>query len=348
MIERIVLHNFQKHENLAVSFTDGFNLITGCNGWGKSAILRAIQWVTVNEGDSKAFRRTYLDNMGNLKTSNETWVELYIDGHVIKRVYSTSKNEYYLDGVKLTGFGRSVPNEIKNICRMESFNFSEQFAPLFLIGDSSGSSVVKELGEITSLEEMEQLTNAVNSDVRKYKEKIDETSGSLEQMRSDASIFDSYTSIFDEIDADVKLYVDDDSNDSTRVSEVLKAVEKIRFINDNKVDCEKELTSIEHTITTDDFTSVDLSGVQSCIDSLTRTDSLVADGCLSELPDTLSIDDFKEDTKVTELLSIITEINKYSSSLVSVENDLKEVYTALSEFKVCPLCERELEECTHE
>ena len=164
MLEYIHLVNFQKHADYTRKFTEKTNFITGVNGCGKSTVLRAIMWVATNTGDSKGFIRTYEDN-GDVCTSKEVSAEVGIDGHVVKRVYSSSKNEYYVDGLKITGFGKSVPEEVVNIFKMSSLNYSEQFSSLFLLNDS-GNSLATELGEVASLEEMEELSDSVNSCIR--------------------------------------------------------------------------------------------------------------------------------------------------------------------------------------
>lgn len=346
MLERIELKNFQKHESLVVDFEEGFNLITGHNGWGKSAILRAIQWVTVNDGDSKSFRRTYLDGKGNVKTSSETSVELRIDGHTVKRVYTASKNEYYLDGVKLTGFGRGVPKEVEELCKMQSFNFSEQFAPLFLIGDSSGGSLAKELASIASLEEMEHLTDLINADIRHQKDQIDTLDAEIEKLSEDASVFDSYMPTFDSIDENVKLYVDDAKTDSTRTTEALTAVNKLQSLPSKTRAFVDAVNNAENCLTEESFKVDDLTELKYAIEGMNVIEAIVLSGGFDVLCDPGI--EFEDDSDIEDVSNTIQAYNKTVGDLNNVTEDLHKVLEELDTFDVCPLCGNELKECTHE
>ena len=44
MINKLVLTNFQKHEDLTVDFTSGLNAIRGANENGKSSLMRGIAY----------------------------------------------------------------------------------------------------------------------------------------------------------------------------------------------------------------------------------------------------------------------------------------------------------------
>jgi chromosome segregation ATPase len=347
MLERIVLKNFQKHESLDLCFDGGFNLITGHNGWGKSAILRAIQWVTTNDGDSKSFRRTYLGSDGNRKVSTETSVTLYIDGQVIERVYSSSKNEYYLNGVKLTGFGRGVPEPVKELCKMQSFNVSEQFAPLFLIGDSSGGSVARELGEIASLEEMEELSNAVNADVRKYNENKANQEAVRETMIKALAELSTYTPIFNEVEKDTKLYEEKYNSDSTRVSEVLQTINKLMAIPNEIDSYSDKLKQCDALFSDTSFMFEDCSQVQEYITRLQSITSKLDSVKDVSLPDILD-SEFCVDTSIDDVQSLVILCANSINGIATCKTEYARVKEELDEFDICPLCGSDLKGYNHE
>ena len=60
MIKKLHIRNFQSHKDSRLIFSDGVNVIVGNSDSGKSAILRALNWVITNRpsGDS------YISNWG--------------------------------------------------------------------------------------------------------------------------------------------------------------------------------------------------------------------------------------------------------------------------------------------
>ena len=87
-ITKAKLTNFQIHRTRTVEFTDGFNVICGNSGKGKSAIVRAISWVLFNNLRGFAFKRT---------KAKKTEVELEMDSGIrVKRTKSKTVNRYEL------------------------------------------------------------------------------------------------------------------------------------------------------------------------------------------------------------------------------------------------------------
>ena len=57
LIEAIEITNFQSHANTVLEFHEGVNVIKGTSGHGKSAIIRALEWLLTNTyyGDAKSW-----------------------------------------------------------------------------------------------------------------------------------------------------------------------------------------------------------------------------------------------------------------------------------------------------
>lgn len=143
-IKKVIIHNFESHNETEIEFVDGVNAIIGPTNSGKTAILNAIRWVFYNEPRGTAFITT-----GASKAS--VTVE-FTNGYAITRERTKSNNGKYIitkpDGNKLelSGFGSSVPVDILNIHGSPkikifdnsiSLNIMTQFELPFLLGLSA-------------------------------------------------------------------------------------------------------------------------------------------------------------------------------------------------------------------
>lgn len=330
MIEYIHLHNFQKHEDKRVEFNPQVNYISGQNGCGKSTILRAITWVSMNEGSSQSYRRTFMEN-GKLKTSSETSVEIGVDGHIVERVLSNTKNEYYVDGEKLTGFGRGVPTAVSKLFSMSSLNVSKQFAPLFLVDGSSGGTIASELAQIASMEEMEILTDAINTDIREQSTKVDFIETHLTSSK------DAYKMLSDKISELYEVCIDEVEIHKKRKH----MIDSCRTLLKEVVE---DTTPLDKLVQEFDLVCPDVSLFQR--EDLSEIRMLIKN-TETPIPDVLPLDcgidpsDFNEESYdwLRECCDSIEEWSnqesKYASELLTLEKEL-------DTFDVCPTCGRVL------
>lgn len=184
MIQNLKIQNFQSHEDTEISFNKGVNVIVGSSDSGKSAIIRALRWVTTCNPRGDAIRSFW---GGDTKVSITTH-----EGHVIERTRTNSINRYILrknndEELIFDAFGNNVPKEIEEILNLEeAINFQHQIDPPFLISETAGS-VASHFNRMASLEKIDlglkntkSMQNAVNSRIDL---KIDERTKLREELK---------------------------------------------------------------------------------------------------------------------------------------------------------------------
>ena len=152
-IRSVTIENFQSHKHTQISFSHGTNVIVGVSDSGKSAVLRALNWVVTNRPLGDAFRSEW---GGETRVAVET-----TDGHVIERVRSASRNDYIVDGLVLTAFGTEVPQEVLRLLPLDEFSFQNQADPPFLLATSPGEAA-RLLNRAAALDEIDRALAGLN------------------------------------------------------------------------------------------------------------------------------------------------------------------------------------------
>ena len=340
MLEYIHLLNFQKHKDFYYTFSPNTSYLTGVNGCGKSTILRAIMWVSCTCGDSKSFIRTFEDN-GDICTCKEVSAEIGVDGHVVRRVYSSSKNEYYVDGLKITGFGKSVPEEVSSIFRMSALNYSEQFSPLFLLNDS-GNSLATELGEVASLEEMDELSDSINSCIRAKTVEVDNIEEACSESTKKMKAIDGLPITLAEMDEtllnDINEYKERELEtfELTNICSELEKRKDLSYIKDI-------LDSLEPPITlfNDDVYLADLIHITNRLKEIPPISQSVVDSLVCDI----NMSDFEMED-IGELENTVNSLRNIDMENERDKKELDSINNQLNSFSVCPYCNSSLENHT--
>lgn len=162
MIKTIRLVNFQSHKDTELQFDPGVNVIIGRSDSGKTAVVRALNWVVNNRPSGEAFRSYWGGN---------TSVELALgDGKGVARRKTKSSNKYALIGVDteedLKAIGQSVPDEIKAMVDMDDINIQHQLDSPFLLSNSS-AEVARVLNQAASLDSIDHANTNIAGMLRK-------------------------------------------------------------------------------------------------------------------------------------------------------------------------------------
>jgi DNA repair exonuclease SbcCD ATPase subunit len=160
MLKRIILRNFQQYRHKIIDFADVTSII-GPNGAGKSTIVRALEWVCLNLGNTKEITRW---------GAKYVKVSLYIGDREIIRKAGPKTNIYLLDGKPYTDLrvpGR-VPEDIARIINLGEENFQNQLDQPFWFLDTPGQ-VSKNLNAIVNLTLIDDALAWMVSETKKAK-----------------------------------------------------------------------------------------------------------------------------------------------------------------------------------
>lgn len=140
-LKRLRIKNFQAHKNLEIDLDPFVTTIVGPSDVGKSAVIRAIKWLTTNRPQGEAFIQV---------GAKRTTIILDTEKHTIKRKKGGATNTYHLDKNDYKAFGNDVPDPITKVLNLSDINFQGQHDNPFWFNDSAGE-VSRQLNKIIDL-----------------------------------------------------------------------------------------------------------------------------------------------------------------------------------------------------
>jgi DNA repair exonuclease SbcCD ATPase subunit len=161
MLKSINISNFQSHKDTHLEFSPGVNIIVGSSDSGKTAILRALKWLTQNRPSGDEFRSHW---------GGETKVTTFTDDAHIVRL-KDKENKYILGDSHFTAFGTDVPQEIKQVLNLNEINLQQQLDQPFLLTDTPGE-VAHHFNKVAHLEKIDVGLKRVQSWIRELEQTI--------------------------------------------------------------------------------------------------------------------------------------------------------------------------------
>jgi len=190
-IERMVIENFQSHEYTDIPFSNGFNIFVGESKQGKTAVLRAFQWVYENKPAGKRIVRIGADFAR---------VTIYLsNGYIISRYMEAKKSgkngyeitdpntgevEYHNTKIlpevqKLLGFTNLMIDKDLQF----NLNFMKQGTGWFLIGDNfTAPSKAKIIGGIYGTQYADAVVREIDSEERKINDQVKKSHQELQKL----------------------------------------------------------------------------------------------------------------------------------------------------------------------
>lgn len=176
MLQKLIIHNFRVLRHLEVVFAPRVMVLVGPTDQGKSTTLHALRWLCTNQPSGDDFI-----SWGE----EECWVELWVDGHVIRRTRGKGVNSYTLDGEIFVALGQgTVPQAIQQILSVHPFTFQQQHDAPFLFS-LSPSQVAKELNQVVNLSVIDAALENITAKVRKGKARVELTQERFDQAHEE-------------------------------------------------------------------------------------------------------------------------------------------------------------------
>ncbi len=298
MLKTLQIQNFQSHKNTRLDFHKGVNVIVGNSDSGKTAILRALNWVINNRPSGDSFRPLYWKN-------DNTTVQLNIENTTIERKKGKSENTYHLNDEIFKAMGKGgIPEEIAKALNMNSINIQYQHDPPFLLSASPGE-VAQYLNRMVGLDAIDRGMSNIASKARKNTQDLGYEKNKLEQANADIKEFDNLPDKEKQV---IKLEILE-----KKIQVILEDKQKLNGLLKEIDNNEKEIKSIP-----------DLTGATECIEKMLSTK--------------YELDKIKESYGELETIREAIEngdrkINKLDSQL----KKLKHQYTDIMP-NICPLC----------
>ena len=178
MITGIQLHNFQSHRDSVLRFVGGINVIQGQSDSGKTAILRALEWVRLNRP-----RGTSMIHNGQKESS----VTILLTAGQIDKYRSSTKNGYRveIDGAseQFDVVGSDVPVEVTRALQIDDLNVQRQLDPHFLLFDSPGA-IAGRVFQSCNLDAGIKALDRMAADLRQQSREIKDAETESAQMKA--------------------------------------------------------------------------------------------------------------------------------------------------------------------
>jgi DNA repair exonuclease SbcCD ATPase subunit len=245
MIEKLTIKNFQCHNDSTLDFVPGVNVIIGDSDKGKSAILKALSWVTDNRPLGNSFISWW---------SKKSEVSIIVDGISITREKSKTSNCYYIGDREdvYKAMGNDVPETIQNILNISDINYQKQLAAPFLLSSNSGE-VARILNKTANLNVIDTAISKINSTLKAEKSELKNKKGLL-------ILYEDQYKEFSDIDDIEKIIIRLEKNEAQHkqlvediedIEDIIEAIEYNKNLiskYDSKLKYEKTVKSLTRMI----------------------------------------------------------------------------------------------------
>lgn len=235
MIDKLIIKNYQSHKSSTLEFSSGVNCIIGSSDSGKTAVLRAMNWIINNQPSGDSFRSNW---------GGDTEATLVLDSQEIRRSRTKSKNEYQLNDLPpYKSFGQDVPEDIKKLLNFSELNIQYQMDSPFLLSSSS-PEVARYMNQIVNLDKIDLVMSAIESKRRKINQDIASAQSAIERSKEqlkEYSNLEQMESIVEEIERFVG-YNKKLKQDLTELNDIIITLSEA---HDELEEIEKRLTKKE-------------------------------------------------------------------------------------------------------
>ncbi len=348
MINSLKIQNFQNHQKSVLNFSEGLNVIHGDNDQGKSAVLRALNWVINNRPSGFGFQPKD-------KAESTVAVEVTLDEDSVIRKRGKKENCYLVNGTKFSALRSEVPSEVSNLFNLSSASYQSQYNPHFLFTDSPGE-VAKKINKIVGLEEIDAVLGRIKAVKENNTREIKHLSDRVEKLSTKVEKYEQVDYLWErvqllskreEILEKKKAEFDRGLDLAEEYDELTTALETFQDVQSIK----SKLAEIEQEYTLLEKMREEYQRLFRKITLLKSIDSkLSIYDVLDDLSDRVEVFAEKENEleelrkhKVTfgysvmEIGHLDTKIEELNETISGIE---KQIQKEKKRLKVCPLCDK--------
>ena len=231
-IQKIEICNFQSHKNTVLEFHKNTNVVIGSSDTGKTAILRALNWIVNNRPGGDNFRSSW---------GGDTTVDIKLEKEIISRkkgkenlyVISSNKGKQPLE---FRAFGQDVPEPVKQLLNFSELNLQKQFDQPFLLSSSPGE-VARYLNQIVNLDKIDIALANIGRTIRQETSNLRYNEGHLEELNEEIQEYNW----LDEADGRLSVL----ENAEKEIISLARKENKLQEIIDFVIDCQEQLDEIE-------------------------------------------------------------------------------------------------------
>lgn len=253
-IEKVILENFMSHEYTELDVSRGFNIFVGESRQGKSAMLRAIDWVYQNKisGKARSFVRKGADYAKvTLNLSNGYVVSRYIE------TKKSGKNGYFItspDSGDTLFHNTKILPEIQKILGFNLFNldkdlqfnlnYLKQGTGWFLIGDQYSAPLkAKIIGGIYGTQYADAVTRDLETEEKRMNDRIKHSSEEIEKIEENIKGFDYLETLSESIKMSEEIFSQIEKLE-LRKSKITELSERRDLISEEIKNCEAIISEI--------------------------------------------------------------------------------------------------------
>lgn len=331
---KLALLNIQSHEKSLVRFSPYLNAIIGTTDSGKSSILRGIIQLATNKLKWDDLRRW---------DSKSSVISLSDEKNIIKRVKSSSKNAYVVNGKTLGTVRTDVPDSVFNLLNINEINIQHQKDSWFLI-DKSKAHISREINKVAGLSIMDRSIQALNKKIREIKDRIRSDNNHILESENALMEFDWVAKSNVELSV-LEKYEEKISNLEEKIEELNGILMNIDKENENLKNLlpESIITEIKSIFEGNEKIELLEDQINELKDILSELSKfkLIMEKVVEI--DTTELEDTKEKIKSTEgaidvIEDILNDLNEEKENNILIEQKIEMINNKLKKIKVCPTC----------
>lgn len=173
MINVLKLKDFQAHARLTIEFDPHVTSIVGPSDVGKSAVIRALRWLTFNRPSGQEFIR---------EGTERSEVTVSCEKHEVMRGKGKGGNHYVIDGQALGALGTDVPSRVQELLCLTEENFQQQHDRPFWFSETAGE-VSRQLNSIVDLGVMDAVQSILATKLRQQRTECEVTRARLAEVQ---------------------------------------------------------------------------------------------------------------------------------------------------------------------